>query len=66
MASVMRVACKEEGDGNGGKSDGNEGGGRAAVTRVAMAMVTATVTRCAICSTVASTHSNDFFKNEIS
>ncbi len=62
----MRVVCKEEGDGDGDKSNGNEGGGRAAVTRVAMAMVTAMVTRCAICSTVASTHSNNFFKNGIS
>ncbi len=33
MASATRVACDEEGDGNGGKSDGNEGGGRATVTR---------------------------------
>jgi hypothetical protein len=32
MAST-RVACDEEGKGNGGKSDGNEGGGRATVTR---------------------------------
>jgi hypothetical protein len=31
------VACNEEGDGDGGKSDGNEGGGRATATR-AMAM----------------------------
>ena len=33
MMLVTRVACDEEGDGDGGKSDGNEGGGRAAVTR---------------------------------
>ncbi len=36
MAS-MRVACNEEGTGDGGKSDGDEGGGRATATR---AMVT--------------------------
>jgi hypothetical protein len=29
-----RVSCNEEGDGNGGKSDGNEGGGQATATRV--------------------------------
>jgi hypothetical protein len=34
MALATRVACDEEGDGDGGKSDGNEGGGRATVMRV--------------------------------
>jgi hypothetical protein len=33
MASATRVACGEEGDGDGGKSDGYEGGGRATATR---------------------------------
>jgi hypothetical protein len=33
MVLATRVACNEEGDGNGGKSDGNEGGGRATATR---------------------------------
>ncbi len=33
MALAMRVACDKEGDGNGGKSDGNEGGGQATATR---------------------------------
>jgi hypothetical protein len=33
MASAMRVACNEEGDGNGGKSYGDKGGGRATATR---------------------------------
>jgi hypothetical protein len=33
MASAMRVACNEEDDGNGGKSDGKEGGGRVTATR---------------------------------
>ena len=37
IASAMRVACDKEGDGNGGKSNGNEGGGRAMAMR---AMVT--------------------------
>jgi hypothetical protein len=37
MALATRVACNKEGDGNGGKSNGVEGGGRAAATR---AMVT--------------------------
>ncbi len=32
MAST-RVACNEEGEGNGGKSDGNEGGGQVTATR---------------------------------
>jgi hypothetical protein len=32
MAST-RVVCDEEGEGNGGKSDGDEGGGRATATR---------------------------------
>jgi hypothetical protein len=30
---LMRVACDEEGKGNGGKSDGDEGGGQATATR---------------------------------
>jgi hypothetical protein len=34
MSSMMRVACDEEGDGNGGKSDGNKGCGQAMVTMV--------------------------------
>ncbi len=34
MASATRVACNEEGNGDGGKSDGDEGGGRATATRV--------------------------------
>jgi hypothetical protein len=33
MASAMRVVCDKEGDGDGGKSDGDEGGGRATATR---------------------------------
>jgi hypothetical protein len=33
MALATRVACGEEGDGDGGKSDGYEGGGRATATR---------------------------------
>jgi hypothetical protein len=33
MASATRVACDKEGDGDGGKSDGKEGGGRATATR---------------------------------
>ncbi len=37
MTSATRVACDKEGDGDGGKSDGDEGGGRATATR---AMVT--------------------------
>ncbi len=37
MASATRVACDEDGNGYGGKSDGNKGGGRAMTTR---AMVT--------------------------
>ncbi len=41
MALAMRVGCNEEGNGLGGKSDGKEGGGQAAATRV---MVTATPT----------------------
>ncbi len=35
--SFSRVACNKEGDGNGGKSNGDEGGGQATATR-AMAM----------------------------
>jgi hypothetical protein len=41
MALAMRVACDKEGDGNGYKSNGDEGDGRATATR---AMVTAMVT----------------------
>jgi hypothetical protein len=33
MASATRVACNEEGNGDGGKSDGDEGGGQATATR---------------------------------
>jgi hypothetical protein len=33
MALATRVACDKEGNGNGGKSDGNKGGGQAMVTR---------------------------------
>ncbi len=33
MALATRVACDEEGDGDGGKSNGDEGGGRATATR---------------------------------
>ncbi len=33
MASATRVACDKEGDGDGGKSNGDEGGGRATATR---------------------------------
>jgi hypothetical protein len=33
MALAMRVACNEEGDGNGGKSNGNEGSGQVRATR---------------------------------
>jgi hypothetical protein len=33
MAVATRVACDEEGDGDGGKSDGDEGGRRATATR---------------------------------
>ncbi len=33
MALATRVACDEEGDGDGGKSDGDEGGGQATATR---------------------------------
>ncbi len=36
MASATRVACKEEGNGDGGKSDGDKGGGRATATRAMM------------------------------
>ncbi len=39
---VTKVLCNEEGGGNGGKSDGNKGGGQATemVTKWAMAMAT--------------------------
>jgi hypothetical protein len=33
MALVTRVACDKEGDGNGGRSNGNKGGGQATATR---------------------------------
>jgi hypothetical protein len=33
MALARRVACDKEGDGNGGKSDGNKGGRQATATR---------------------------------
>ncbi len=33
MALAMRVACDEEVDGNGGKSDGDEGGGQGTAMR---------------------------------
>ncbi len=52
MASATRVACNKEGNGIGGKSDGNEGGGRASTTKTmatatAMTWVMATATRVA-------------------
>ncbi len=34
MALATRVACDKEGDGDGGKSNGNKGGGQAMGTRV--------------------------------
>ncbi len=37
IALATRVVCDEEGNGDGGKSDGNKGGGQATATR---AMVT--------------------------
>ncbi len=41
IASATRVACDKEGNADGGKSNGNEGDGRATVTWVtAMAKVT--------------------------
>ncbi len=33
MALATRVACDKEGNGDGGKSNGNEGGGQAMATR---------------------------------
>jgi hypothetical protein len=33
MVSATRVACDQESDGDGGKSNGNDGGGRAMATR---------------------------------
>jgi hypothetical protein len=33
IASTMRVACNEEGDGNSNKGSGNKGGGQARVTK---------------------------------
>ncbi len=35
MASATRVACDKEGDGDGGKSNGDKGGGQATATRMA-------------------------------
>jgi hypothetical protein len=35
--ALMRVACNKEGKGDGGKSNGNEGGGRATVARAVAA-----------------------------
>jgi hypothetical protein len=46
MALATRVACEEEGDGDGYKSDGNEGDGRSTATRAMvteMAMAKATM-----------------------
>ncbi len=40
MGLAMRVVCNQVGDGNGGKSDGDDGCGRASTTRK-MAMATA-------------------------
>jgi hypothetical protein len=40
MTSATRVACNKEGDGVSGKSNGNEGGGRATVMMWVMAMAT--------------------------
>ncbi len=34
MASATRVACDKESNGDGGKSNGNKGGGQVMVTRV--------------------------------
>jgi hypothetical protein len=31
--ALTRVVCNKEGNGDGGKSDGDEGGGQATVTR---------------------------------
>jgi hypothetical protein len=36
MALATRVACNKEGNGNGGKSDGDEGSRQATATRRAM------------------------------
>jgi hypothetical protein len=47
MASATRVACSEVGNGDGGKSDDNEGGGQTTATRTmvkAMAMMWAMAT----------------------
>jgi hypothetical protein len=38
---AMKVSCNKEGCGDGGKSDGNEGGGRATATATTWAMATA-------------------------
>jgi hypothetical protein len=34
MASAMRVACDNKGNGDGSKSNGDKGGGRVTATRV--------------------------------
>ncbi len=39
---ATKVSCNEEGGGDGGKSDGNKGGGRAMVRATTWAMATAT------------------------
>ncbi len=38
---AMKVSCNEEGGGDGGKSNGNEGGGRETATAMMWAMATA-------------------------
>ncbi len=52
MASATRVACNKEGNGDSGKSHGNERGGRAMATR-AMAMEKANNNQLATGSTKA-------------
>jgi hypothetical protein len=47
MASVTRVACNKEGNGDGGKSNGYEGDRQATAMRV-MAKVKATMTTSAV------------------
>jgi hypothetical protein len=42
MALATRVACNKEGNGNGGKSNDDEGGGQAIATR-AMTMATSSM-----------------------
>jgi hypothetical protein len=61
MAKVMRVAGDEEGEDGKVMAMVTRMTGEWTVTARKSAMAT-----CAICSTVASTHSNDFFKNGIS